>query len=281
MQPFSLSLEHFRLTHIEAGHYDSFQGGETHTKTIPWMIVAQSTVGCYEVERLGQRGRCEVGGLFLSPANVPITISHHPDFDQGGRMASRWVHLELQMFGVLEASQFFEMPPVLNARVSRDLGNWIQQVLEIGNRIEGIQKTFLLKEGGYSILAALMPHLNPLPRLDAILSHSERLLPLLHFLQQNLAAPLQVSDMARKTHMSSSRFHAFFKETLGQPPMEYLKALRLNRARYLLRGSSRPVHAIASETGFANPFHFSRVFRERFGQPPRQYRQNPKDILTG
>ncbi|MGR3435564.1 MAG: helix-turn-helix domain-containing protein, partial [Shimia sp.] len=46
------------------------------------------------------------------------------------------------------------------------------------------------------------------------------------------------------------------------------RALRLGRARALLRDTDRPVAAIAAACGFPSPVHFSRAYKAEFGTPP-------------
>jgi AraC-like DNA-binding protein len=60
------------------------------------------------------------------------------------------------------------------------------------------------------------------------------------------------------------------------PPGKWLLNRRLDHAEVLLRRSVRLVAEIAAESGFENPTHFNRVFKERFGVTPLQYRVGRK-----
>jgi len=48
--------------------------------------------------------------------------------------------------------------------------------------------------------------------------------------------------------------------------------LKLNKAASLLLTSSRPVHEVAAQVGFEDPYHFSRNFKKFHGLSPRNYR---------
>jgi transcriptional regulator GlxA family with amidase domain len=48
--------------------------------------------------------------------------------------------------------------------------------------------------------------------------------------------------------------------------------LKLNLAATLLLTTSRPVHKIAEQVGFEDPYHFSRNFKKFHGFSPRNYR---------
>ncbi len=58
----------------------------------------------------------------------------------------------------------------------------------------------------------------------------------------------------------------------GQTVGEVIRVRRLARAREELAESSRPVSVIAHRWGFADPSHFTRSFKARYGSSPREYR---------
>jgi AraC family transcriptional regulator of arabinose operon len=63
-----------------------------------------------------------------------------------------------------------------------------------------------------------------------------------------------------------------FTEQLGQTPMRALRHARLRHAARLLEATDLPVTRVAAASGFTSPFHFNRVFRQRYGVPPGVYR---------
>ncbi|MEU9388374.1 helix-turn-helix domain-containing protein, partial [Streptomyces sp. NPDC048279] len=75
---------------------------------------------------------------------------------------------------------------------------------------------------------------------------------------------------------SPSRFaHLFTRET-GLPPMRAPRAARLRHAARLLESTDLTVGRVAAASGFPSPFHFNRVFRERYGVPPGAYRSGER-----
>jgi AraC family transcriptional regulator len=99
-----------------------------------------------------------------------------------------------------------------------------------------------------------------------------RLKKVLALIEQRLAEPLQVADLAREVHMSPFHFARMFKHTTGQPPHVYLTAARMDRARELLAETRLPLAEVALRTGFQTQAHFTGVFHEKVGMTPRQYR---------
>src|ERR1043165_381863 len=72
--------------------------------------------------------------------------------------------------------------------------------------------------------------------------------------------------------MSRSVFAARFTSVRGEPPMEFLKALRLGRAAELLTRTDLPVKTVASEVGYSSRSSFTRAFVARYGCAPARFR---------
>ncbi|WP_234320380.1 helix-turn-helix domain-containing protein [Streptomyces sp. SBT349] len=85
-------------------------------------------------------------------------------------------------------------------------------------------------------------------------------------------APHTVDSLAAQVALSPSRLAHLFSEQLGHTPMRALRDARLRHAARLLEATDLPVSAVATASGFASPFHFSRIFRDRYGLPPGAYR---------
>ncbi|MER6463457.1 helix-turn-helix domain-containing protein [Streptomyces sp. NPDC001288] len=89
-------------------------------------------------------------------------------------------------------------------------------------------------------------------------------------------APHTVDSLAARVALSPSRFaHLFTRET-GVPPMRALREARLRHAARLLESTGLTVGRVAAASGFPSPFHFNRVFRERYGVPPGAYRSGER-----
>ncbi|MDM0014882.1 AraC family transcriptional regulator [Variovorax sp. J22P168] len=83
--------------------------------------------------------------------------------------------------------------------------------------------------------------------------------------------PWPLDEMARVAGMSRSAFAARFKSRVGTTPANYLAAWRLAIAQARLRDGT-PVKAIADELGYANASALSRLFTQKVGMSPREWR---------
>ncbi len=76
-----------------------------------------------------------------------------------------------------------------------------------------------------------------------------------------------VEALAGVLHVSSSKLAHRFREETGEPPVRYVRRHRVEVARRLLRQGLKVVQ-VADRLGFADAFHFSRVFKTVTGVPP-------------
>jgi AraC family transcriptional regulator of arabinose operon len=91
-------------------------------------------------------------------------------------------------------------------------------------------------------------------------------------LREHLAAPVSVPALASMAGFSPSHFSARFRTMTGYSVTEYVKRLRIARARQLLITSDRTVAEIAAAVGYPDPFYFSRHFKTVNGMSPRDFR---------
>ena len=72
--------------------------------------------------------------------------------------------------------------------------------------------------------------------------------------------------------LSVSHFSELFREQVHQSPLSYFTQLKIRAACRLLDLSGKPVKAVALETGYSDPYYFSRVFKKVMGISPENYR---------
>jgi transcriptional regulator GlxA family with amidase domain len=83
--------------------------------------------------------------------------------------------------------------------------------------------------------------------------------------------PWTVSSLAARSHVSVRSLQLGFRTHVGTTPMEYLREVRMRRARRDLQHfdpSSHTVSSIASRWGFSNAGRFSAAYTDRFGETP-------------
>lgn len=104
--------------------------------------------------------------------------------------------------------------------------------------------------------------------LAANRAQSTRIVNVINRLHADFARPVEIGALAREAGMSVSGFHAHFKAMTATSPVQYLKAIRLHRARVLMVNASATVAEAAGEVGYESVSQFSREFRRFFGETP-------------
>lgn len=85
-------------------------------------------------------------------------------------------------------------------------------------------------------------------------------------------AELAGSDLERHLGMSRSQLQRKLQSVIGLSPRKLVNELRLEVAAARLRESTDSISEVAYDCGFRDPKYFGRVFRERFGVPPGEWR---------
>ena len=106
-----------------------------------------------------------------------------------------------------------------------------------------------------------------------------RLAEAMHLIEDNIENPRQTSEIARAVRISTRQLERLFRQHLGISPAAYSSAMRLDRARALLRQTAMPVTDIGIACGFQSASHFSTAFRARFGHAPRTERGSAAETV--
>lgn len=101
---------------------------------------------------------------------------------------------------------------------------------------------------------------------------SHQLKRTIEYINDNLAFNLSLDVLATMLSMSPYYFERLFKQSVGRTPLQYIISCRVERAKVLLRTTRQPIMSVASQVGYQNHSHFSRLFRKLTGVSPSAYR---------
>lgn len=101
--------------------------------------------------------------------------------------------------------------------------------------------------------------------------HYARIAKVLNHLHQAYAQDIRVEDLAQQVNMSLSGFHRAFREVTAETPLQYLKKVRLTKAKDLINLDGKRASEAANLVGYASPTQFSREFKRYFNSTPRSF----------
>ena len=132
------------------------------------------------------------------------------------------------------------------------------------------------------LMAQLLPHLLrrfpaghpvPVPPLKLGLT-AATLKRLFAHVDDHLAEPLRLAEMAAIARLSEDHFLRAFKAAGGQTPHQYVLQRRIAHAQRLLATSALPVADVARIGGFRGASHFAAAFHQRVGMTPSAWRKS-------
>ena len=180
-----------------------------------------------------------------------------------------------ELVDVIEQHQHSEIPQmqeegrgVAVTQITPDIRDCICRLLgclrdPLDSRVLGKQ---LLREFYYQLLKSDQGHLlaqyckqdSALSKVSRVISH----------VQSHYDQKLVINDLAEMAGMSVSAFHRAFKQVVTDPPLQYIKKIRLNKAKTMMSQDGMPANIAALKVGYESPTQFSREFKRYFGVPP-------------
>lgn len=92
------------------------------------------------------------------------------------------------------------------------------------------------------------------------------------YIRENIYNNISQEEVARAVNISRSYFSICFKDIMKKSFSDYVKEVKIQKAKELLIQTNKPVYFIAQKLGFKDEKYFSKMFREHTGMTPTDYR---------
>lgn len=99
------------------------------------------------------------------------------------------------------------------------------------------------------------------------------ILQAIDYIKKSISLDITVADAARHLHISRSYLFELFSQHLNMSPQAFLTSAKIMHARELLAATDTPIASVAADSGYHNPFAFSRAFKKTTGMTPSEYRR--------
>jgi AraC-like DNA-binding protein len=226
-----------------------------------------------------ERGRAELatqGRVISLPPGRAVLIG--PDIGADSKPEGEAQHLfvEFELGRARDAAALLirDAPIVLDADATRDeLARVLLRELAAGAAPGGAQcaRALALLHLCLSSLLDLADEGDAALRGPASDARTQ-LQPVLRHIDSHLADLLPNAKLAEVAHASESHFIRMFRRTFGRTPARHVQERRVSTAADLLLRTHLSIDEIAERCGFANRYHFSRVFAQRMSHPPARFR---------
>lgn len=171
--------------------------------------------------------------------------------------------------------------PSLKSVIFDSTAPWHQ---EAADAIETAWQSCVAELPGYefSVRAALSQLIfllsshHPVPRSlpsEKALRDGERIKIMLQYIQEHYSVELTTAMIAGSAMISESECLRCFHNTIGTPPIKYVKQFRIQEAARLLAATNQKIADIGAQCGFPDTSYFTRTFREMKDCTPGEYRK--------
>ncbi len=229
------------------------------------MMYTLAGLGCGDVQ--GHQIQARPGTLWIMP----------PDRDHGYQAVEsarrpwryRWVEFSGQMVpALLKMHRLNRRPCVHECTSAQPYLTQLVAILQTRGNAGLHEATALLMQ----ILAAMEQ-----PGLDAaqppgpgrLIDEAAKA-----FMNRNLSRPMNLTQISRHVGVCPHHLIRVFRRRNATSPMQYLRQLRVNKAKRLLHGPTLNISQVGQSVGYDVLPHFSRMFKRATGMSPREFRRS-------
>lgn len=105
-----------------------------------------------------------------------------------------------------------------------------------------------------------------------------KLSPILDYIHENYNTEISNKTLAEIVSYHPHHVNLLMKKYMGTTLHSYITQYRMNEALKMLSNTDKSIEAIATETGYKNPSHFHKIFKQTYGLSPSEYRKSTNVI---
>ena len=185
-------------------------------------------------------------------------------------VAPRYVTVSFVISGV-------DLTPLMNRRFAapQEVVNILQAMLREQERMDLYSDDIILAQLKLLLLQLLRETVAPrggkLQTSNAIHAENEIIRRAQQYISSHIREKLSVPLVARQVDVSPSYLTALFHKNLQISPGEYIRRIKLQESKQMIRENNLNFTEIAAELQYSTVHHFSRQFKEKFGITPTEY----------
>ena len=185
-------------------------------------------------------------------------------------VAPRFVTISFELQGM-------ELAPLMNRKFTapQNVVTLLQNMLREQERMDIFSNEIILSQLNLLLLLLLRetaaPRAGKLQTSNAIHSENEIIRQAQQYISSHIREKLSVPLVARQVDVSPSYLTALFHKNLQISPGEYIRRIKLQESKQMIRENNLNFTEIAAELQYSTVHHFSRQFKEKFGITPTEY----------
>lgn len=193
---------------------------------------------------------------------------------------------ELPSWGIFDTDQLRDIrnmlcQPAPGLKFSEETAEAVRERLLRLPTVEGFEGVLLFLDILHELACAdrTQVELIGVQSSDSSFPHSRRINRIVQFVEKNYNRKISLEDVGELVGMSASSVSRFFKKRTRHNFWDYLNGFRIDRAAQMMIETEHTISEISYACGFNNISNFNRVFRERIGTTPSDYRNKFKESI--
>lgn len=114
----------------------------------------------------------------------------------------------------------------------------------------------------------------PIENLGEHQSKQQKIQVAISYIHEHYSKDMNMAVVSNEVSMNYTFFSETFKEVTGKSFVDYVKIVRINMAKKLLRSTGLPISQVAAQVGFKDDKHFSKTFKVETNMTPSEYKRN-------
>ena len=169
------------------------------------------------------------------------------------------------------------LKPLLNRKFTapQQVVQLLQQMLREQDRMDAYSADIIISQLNLLLLTLLRQAESPrdtrLQTANAVHSENEIIRKAQIYISTHIREKLSVPLVAKQVDVSPSYLTALFHKNLQISPGEYIRRIKLQESKQMIRENDLNFTEIAAELQYSTVHHFSRQFKEKFGITPTEY----------
>lgn len=196
-----------------------------------------------------------------------IRHTYKPDYEVG--WSEYWVGFKGRYVDTLCAEGFLSPEkPLYEVGLEKSLLTIYTQIFDL---VRSQRPLYQLRASSsvLALIAEILAH----ERKTVQFTHSERLVEKAKFLmEENVDREINLNGICDTLGVSTSHLNEVFKSYTSMTPYQYCISIKIHKAKELLKGGDMAIKEVAFRLGFDDQYYFSRLFKNKTGVSPSQWR---------
>ena len=216
---------------------------------------------CVETEK--EKLLARAGDAILIPAG----IKHSYHLSELGHAQKYWFHFDLRS-GQGNFFDLLNLPYMKHIGLDSSICNLFNTIVNSENRTPKSRLSL-----SAAILTLISIFVEDSDYIEQKEKNSDETDKVISYIRKSYHENFTLEALAHMANLTPNYFAKKFKERIGIPPLKYINALRIERAKFLLEHTTKPINTIMEEVGFWDSAHFSKLFKLSTGYSPTKFRK--------